>query len=93
MVDTTHLEKILARDLNALRDDLRKMAALVFRQLEDAVTAFAEGDRKLAYKVVLKDRRIDILEQHIDRISQEFLVRHMPVAKAPLRGRRGQGQL
>ncbi len=81
MVDTTHLEKMLARDLEALRGDLKSMADLVFRQLEDSMTAFAEANRKLAYTVVLRDRRIDMLEQHIDRMSQEFLVRHMPVAK------------
>jgi len=81
MVDTTHLEKLLARDLESLRQDLKKMADLVFHQIEDAMAAFAEADRRLAYKVVLRDRRIDMLEQHIDLRSQEFLVRHMPVAR------------
>ena len=75
------LQKHMERDMEALRTRLRRMADLVIKQLEDAVRAFAEGDTKLAYKVVLNDHQIDVLEQHIDRLCQEFLVRHMPVAE------------
>jgi phosphate transport system protein len=63
-----------------LRKRLRKMADLVLKALEDAVSALEKRDRRLAYAVVLADNRIDVLEGHIDRLGQEFLVRHMPVA-------------
>lgn len=81
MTDFTHLEEHLQRDIGNLRERLDKMADLVFRQLDDAVAAFANGDRKLAYAVILNDHVVDLMEHHIDRLSQEFLVRHMPVAK------------
>ncbi len=81
MVDTKNLELHMKRDMETLRDRLRQMSDLVFQQLDDAVTAFAEGKRKLAYAVVLRDSRVDQFEDHIDRLSQEFLIRHMPVAK------------
>lgn len=56
------------------------MAELVLKALEDAIDAVASRDRKLANQVILVDYRIDSLERHVDRLCQEFLVRHMPVA-------------
>ncbi len=81
MSDTTILEQHLERDTEALRERLRKMADMVLGQLEDAVSAFSESNRQLAYRVVLKDHRIDVLEAAIDRMCQEYLIRHMPVAR------------
>lgn len=75
-----HLEQRVEQDLQALRGRLRKMADLVLTQIEDAVAAFTDDDRRLAYRVVLRDNRVDMMEDHIDRMCQEFLVRHMPVA-------------
>jgi phosphate transport system protein len=56
------------------------MGDLVLRALEDATAAVASRNRRLAYQVVLLDNRIDVLEGSIDRLCQEFLVRHMPAA-------------
>lgn len=81
MEQLTHLEEMVERDMQILRTHLRRMAKLVLKQLEDAVTAFTEGNRSLGYMVVLKDHRIDVLEDRIDRLCQEFLVRHMPVSE------------
>jgi phosphate transport system protein len=78
---TSHLEQMLERDMQGLRDRIRKLGALVQRQLEDAVTAFVDSNRALAYTVVLKDHSIDVMESNIDRLTQEFLVRHMPVSE------------
>lgn len=80
MPGKSHLEEHLERDLDVLKARLSKMANLVLRQLDDAIAAFTDDNRKLAYAVVLRDHRIDMLEDHIDRLCQEFLVRHMPVA-------------
>lgn len=77
---TAHLEAHLERDLAELKRRLRLMGNLVLRALDRSVKALGTGDRKLAYAVVLDDNRIDALEGHIDRLCQEFLVRHMPVA-------------
>jgi phosphate transport system protein len=75
-----HLEEKVQHDTDVLRRRLRRMADLVLNSLDDAVAAVANRDRRLAYQVVLQDNRVDVLERHIDRLCQEFLVRHMPVA-------------
>lgn len=78
---TPHLlEEIVERDLGVIHRQLRLMADLVLRALRDATTALRTRDRRLAYAVILADNRIDMLEGRIDRLCQEFLVRHMPVA-------------
>jgi phosphate transport system protein len=43
------------------------------------VRAFAEGNRQLAYAVILRDQYIDEKEKAIDRLCLEFLVRQQPV--------------
>lgn len=80
MASPPHLDDLIRRDTHALRAQLRAMADLVLRALDDAVLALQNRDRKLAYSVILRDNRIDVFEGHIDRLCQEFLVRHMPVA-------------
>jgi phosphate transport system protein len=70
----------MQHDLVALRRRLRGMADQVLQSMDDAVAAVAAKDRRLAYQVVIQDNRIDVLERQIDRLCQEFLVRHMPVA-------------
>lgn len=77
---TEHLEELMERDMAVLRREVRTMADLVLGALEEAVAALRDRDRRLAYSVILRDNRIDVLEGHIDRLCQEFLVRHMPVA-------------
>lgn len=52
--------------------------------LRDAQRALQTLDRRIAWQVVLADNRIDALEEKIDRMCQEFLVRHMPAGR-PLR--------
>lgn len=74
------LEELLERDLAEIHKQLRRMADLVLRSIDDALRALRTGDRRLAYSVILNDNRIDALEVHLDRLCQEFLVRHMPVA-------------
>jgi phosphate transport system protein len=80
MTQPTHLDEAIDRDTEALRRRVRKVADLVLKALEDSILALQKRDRRLAYTVILSDNRIDVLEGHIDRLCQEFLVRHMPVA-------------
>jgi phosphate transport system protein len=39
-----------------------------------------EGNRKLAYSVILRDQYIDALEKELDQLCLQFLVRQQPVA-------------
>ena len=75
-----HIHERVQHDLDVIRRRLRHMSELVLKALDDAIAAVANRDRRLAYSVVLLDNRIDMMERHIDRLCQEFLVRHMPVA-------------
>ena len=75
-----HIHERVQNDLDAIRRRLRRMSELVLKALEDAIDAVANRDRRLANSVILVDNRIDSLERHVDRLCQEFLVRHMPVA-------------
>jgi len=77
---STHLEELVRRDVDTLRERVQRMGTLVIRALEEAMAALVQRDRARAYGVVLRDHEIDALEDHVDRLCQEFLVRHIPVA-------------
>lgn len=80
----THLEESLQRDIERIRSKIREMANLCERALLDCLTALRERDRQLAYSIILRDNRIDDMEEEVDRLCLEFLVRQQPVA-GPLR--------
>ena len=80
----THWEENLQRDIDRIRSKISEMAALGERALRDCMQALTEGNRVLAYSVILRDQRIDELEKEVDRLCLEFIVRQQPVA-GPLR--------
>lgn len=75
----SHIEALRERHMTELRQRLRDMGDYVLEALDRALRALATRDRRLAYEVILGDNRIDAMESSIDRMCQEFLVRHMPV--------------
>ncbi len=75
----TKLEQSLERDIERIRQQVLEMAELAERSLRDCVRALVEGNRQLAYAVILRDQYIDEKEKGIDRLCQEFLVRQQPV--------------
>lgn len=76
----THLEESLQRDIDRIRARLGAMAGLAEQALRDCVTALQQGNRQIAYSIILRDQRIDELEKETDRLCLEFLVRQQPVA-------------
>lgn len=80
MDSLTQLEAHIQRDVDVLRERVQRMGRLVLQALEESVAALVGRDRSRAYGVVLRDQQIDQLEDHIDRMCQEFLIRHLPVA-------------
>jgi phosphate transport system protein len=74
-----HFEETLRRDIETLRGKVLDMARLTERALEASVRALIQGDRRLAYSVILRDQYIDERETELDRLCLEFLVRHQPV--------------
>jgi phosphate transport system protein len=77
----SHLEESLQRDMDRIRTKVTEMAGLAESALEASLRTLAERKRQLAYAVILRDQRIDALEEEIDRLCLEFLVRQQPVAK------------
>jgi phosphate transport system protein len=75
---STHFEQSVERDLGRLRSELLEMAGLAARALGTSVRALVEGNRQLAYAVILRDRYIDEKEKEIDRLCLEFLIRQQP---------------
>jgi len=78
---STHYEETLQRDIGCLRNKVETMAQLAEGALDACLRALVERDRRAAYAVILRDRRIDELEKEIDRLCLEFLVRQQPVGK------------
>ena len=76
---STRLEQSLERDIERIREQVLEMAALAERSLRDCVRALIDGNRQLAYAVILRDQYIDEKEKAIDRLCLEFLVRQQPV--------------
>jgi phosphate transport system protein len=81
ILDVTHLEESLQRDIDRISGKVRVMAALAEEALCRAMTALSQKNRQLAYSVILRDQRIDELEKELDRLCLEFIVRQQPVAK------------
>ncbi len=76
----SQLEASLQHDMNLIRQAVREMADQCSRALRGAVDALVHGQRQSAYLVILRDQRIDDLEQQLDRLALEFLVRQQPAA-------------
>lgn len=79
---TPHLEASLRQDIERIRSRVREMAQSVRQALVECSQALFERKGALAYAVILRDQKIDDLEQELDRLCLEFLVRQQPVAGA-----------
>jgi phosphate transport system protein len=80
----SHFEESLQQDISRIAAKVKGMAALDERALRDCLKALQEGNRQLAYTVILRDQRIDEMEREIDQLCLNFLVRQQP-AGGPLR--------
>jgi phosphate transport system protein len=76
----SQLEASLRHDMNLIRQAVKEMAEQCERALRGTLDAIVNGDQQAAYLVILRDERIDDLEQQLDRLALEFLVRQQPAA-------------
>jgi phosphate transport system protein len=77
---TSHYEESLQRDIDRIRGKVTEMGGLVDLALRGCLQALKDKNRQLAYSVILRDQRIDELENEVDRLCIEFLLRQQPVA-------------
>jgi phosphate transport system protein len=80
----TYLDELLQRDIDRIRMNVKEMAQLAENALQDCIKSMVEGNRQVAYAVILRDYYIDEKEKEIDRLCLEFIVHQQPVA-LPLR--------
>lgn len=76
----TQIEASLRHDMDLIRQAVREMAGQCERALRGALDALINGTQQAAYLVILRDERIDDLEEQLDRLALEFLVRQQPAA-------------
>ena len=69
---TPHLDASLQKDIKRIRRKVRQMAHQVKQALVDSRTALMEQNGTLAYSIILRDQRIDDLEQEVDRILSKI---------------------
>ena len=77
----SHYEDSLQQDVDRIHQKISEMGRLAESALDACLKALKFRDRKLAYAVILRDRRIDELEKEVDRLCLEFLIRQQPVAR------------
>ena len=80
MAEQRHGDAKLKQANKVIFNKLQAMASLTSDCLSDSHRAMMEDDGQLAYSVILRDQSIDELEQEIDRLCLEYLVRQQPVA-------------
>lgn len=76
----THYEERLERDLQAIRDQVAELGELAAGGLERAVGALLEGNRSLAYEIILRDQIVNRKATALDWACHEFVARHLPSA-------------
>jgi len=78
---TPLMEERLQRYLDLIRSKVVEMGVRAEQAVEGSLKVLIEGNRRLAYTIILHDRRIDDLEKELDRLCLEFLARQQPIAK------------
>ncbi|MDT8324994.1 MAG: phosphate signaling complex protein PhoU [Bacteroidota bacterium] len=75
-----HILKRFDEELEKLSKRIRKMAALVEQQVNDAVKALREGDTGLAAQVIDGDDKVDLYDTKIEKHCMRLLALQQPVA-------------
>ena len=74
------IEKFLA-ELEAIQEDIIKMADLALEMLTDAVKAFVEQDVELAEEVNRLKHQLDFYDRDVEERNLVLLTLHQPMAK------------
>jgi len=74
------MRDVYTDQLDAIRDDLVKMARLVREAVTEGTAALLEGDAQRAERVISDDAQVDALREKIEEHSFELLSLQNPVA-------------
>ena len=75
----SHYQERLDADLREIRSEVDAAATLAQEQVGDAVKALLTFNLELATQVILRDRVINRITRHLDRLCHGFVVRHLPI--------------
>ena len=74
------MTSVLEKDLIKLKDALNEMWSKTISQISYAADALLNNDKESASKVILREKRIDAMELHIDELCEEIIALYSPVA-------------
>jgi phosphate transport system protein len=75
------MERHFDLELNALKEKILRMGALVEEQIASAVKALSERNSTLAREVIANDHQVNALDVEIDEESLKLIALHQPMAK------------
>ncbi len=75
-----HIVSRFDEDLNQLDNLLAEMGGLAEHQFADAIKALVRRDSELAEKVIINDKRIDMIEESVDQHTISMLALRQPMA-------------
>jgi len=76
----SHLEERMQKDMNLILSKTVEMGKLVDNAINACQKLFKNDNRQLAYSIIISDQNVDQLEIELDKLCQEFLIKHQPVA-------------
>ena len=76
----THIVSSFDEELTRLNNIISQMGGLAESQLISSIRAIVKRDSELAEKVIVSDKRIDVLEQEVQDFSVRLLALRQPMA-------------
>lgn len=75
-----HTVKAFDEDITRLRGLIAEMGGLAELSIQEAMEAMIKGDQALADGVVKRDKKIDVLESEVDKLSVRIIALRAPMA-------------
>jgi phosphate transport system protein len=75
-----HTVKAFDEDITRLRGLIAEMGGLAELSIQEAMEAMLQGDQELADGVVKRDKKIDLLEAEVDKLSVRIIALRAPMA-------------
>jgi len=77
---TDHTVKAFDEDITRLRGLIAEMGGLAEVAIQDALEAMIRGDEELGNSVVMRDKKIDELENEVDKLAVRVIALRAPMA-------------
>ena len=75
-----HMAKAFDEEITQLRGLIGEMGGLAEVAIGEAMEALVKGSQSLADSVIARDKRIDALEQEVDRLVVQIIALRAPMA-------------